>query len=145
MRWCIFRYNKTVKLYLPLAWWGVIGLALVVLINTLAYRFAWYWRFGWLDLAMHAVGGLTVALLLFGLTSLSTKGPNEALFYVLAAVMLVGILWEIVQYGSFLVGWHSFNALQLGWSDTVGDLTSDLLGGGLGWRLSRHFNHGANS
>lgn len=126
-------YTRVVKSSLRLAWLGVFGLALVVVGNTLAYRFAWYWRFSWLDVLMHLIGGLTVALLIIGLTPLFELTPSRVLMAAIVAGLLVGVLWELAQYYGYVLGWQSFNALQLGWSDTLLDLASDACGGVVAW------------
>ncbi len=116
-------------------------MAVVVTGNALAYRFAWYWRFGWLDLAMHLVGGLAVGLLIISLTTLGQSGSWQVWLGAIVAALLAGILWELAQYYGYVFGWQAFNALQLGWSDTLGDLTSDALGGFLAWLTWYRFNY----
>lgn len=84
---------------------------------------------------MHTIGGLTIVLLSISLTSLISESVKTVFLAALLTTLIAGVLWELLQYGSYAIGWHTFNALQLGWSDTLSDLASDVVGGVLAWLL----------
>ena len=75
-------------------------LALLATVHQLAVLDYWYWRYPWLDTAVHFTAGLTIGLfitwfLLVYMTKQVT--PAMSLGIVLAGSLVVGVLWEIFE------------------------------------------------
>lgn len=104
-----------------------LGIAvLVILLHGLASVFGWYWIFRWFDTPMHVLGGLFAGY--FGIAcsvffSKNTK-KKPSLRVALSAALIVGIAWEVLEYGYGLSGLdpiHRFDAIK--------DLINDMMGG----------------
>ena len=127
------KYDTIYGMKLRLSLFFVASVTLA-LINALALEFSLYWRYLWLDMPMHFLGGFCVALgygiiPFFGIRlprCLETRGAY------LGAVLLVGLAWELFEYvfGISLVN-DAGNLI----SDTSMDLVLDLLGGYIGYLL----------
>jgi len=128
----------------------VIGLFIVILVfHTLAVINNWYWTCNWIDMPMHFLGGLWLALLFFYFINpkLSPYGrPPEGrqinnyewlitLISVLGFVILVGVLWEFFEFlfDVFIASKGYLAVAQQGTADTMADLFFDLLGGLVAW------------
>lgn len=103
-----------------------ISAVVLALANNLAVSFSLYWQYLWLDIPMHALGGIVAALgfLSFFAHHLPHK-KRTRFFVVLLAVLFVGIAWEVFEY---------FNGIGLTReksiiADTALDLVMDLVGG----------------
>ena len=116
-----------------------LGIAiLVVLLHGLASTFGWYWIFRWFDTPMHVLGGLFAGY--FGIAcsvffSKNTK-KKPSLWIALLAALIVGVLWEILEYAYGLAGLDSIHRF-----DTIKDLLNDMTGGVLSllvWDLFIH-------
>ncbi len=96
-----------------------------------------YWRYTWLDIPMHFLGGLCVALGFSILPFFRITLPERyrTLIWYLLMVFAVGIAWEVFEYinGISLASPHERLL-----TDTLGDLFFDLLGGYTGYFISRH-------
>ncbi len=89
-----------------------------------------HWTIWWIDIILHFLGGLSVALffLWFCATKFDLKNwsSRKILFAVLGCVILVGVLWELYElyFGlTFLSDGLSYFA------DTFSDLIMDVVGG----------------
>lgn len=100
--------------------------------HALATEFALYWKYVWLDIPMHVLGGLTVALGLFALPLISTRVRERSLTFipVLGMVLAVGVIWEVFEIS---IGMPQFE--EGFYIDMVGDLTMDLIGAALAYAL----------
>jgi hypothetical protein len=109
-----------------------------------------YDRIWWWDLFVHANSGLLVGLLgfiwaflLFYFNRVRAR-PGFVLLFAVALAMLVGSVWEILEYAlDQLLGW---NMQRSGLVDTMWDLIADLVGAltaaVIGSIYLRTFRHG---
>ncbi|MBP6857967.1 MAG: hypothetical protein KBC11_02115 [Candidatus Pacebacteria bacterium] len=86
----------------------------------------------WFDIPMHILGGLFLALI-FGATffkKIINFSKKEQLVVILLFVLIVGIGWEVFEYGvQFLIKGKELANLP----DSIKDLLMDLLGGVIGF------------
>lgn len=96
-----------------------------------------YKDFWWIDIVLHTLGGVWVAMLFFALKNSYAPGLRSAVpdwFYVVLAcgmVMLIGVAWEWFEYSfDFFFAKEDLKwRAQLGLPDTMGDLLADFIGG----------------
>ncbi len=102
----------------------------ILVLDLLAFRFFFYWKFWWFDIVMHFLGGFWVAMLGYYILYLSDykerfKNIIQKYSYLttsLIFVLSIGILWEL-----FEAGLGSY--LKQGYlSDTILDLIMDMSG-----------------
>lgn len=103
----------------------------IFLVNLFATYFHLYFLIWWLDIPVHILGGLWVALLTLVLyyhseyVSHKDHSPLFALAIAICSALIVGLMWEIYE---FVVDRAlEINDMQLG--DSLKDLCDDLLGG----------------
>lgn len=102
------------------------------MVHVLATQFHLYWKYVWLDVPIHMLGGICIA---FGLPLVRCFGVRiperlRGLVPTLLTVLLIGILWELYEILiEAPVGKEGFVL------DTLVDLSMDLLGGGLGFYI----------
>ena len=68
----------------------------ILVLNLVAIKFYWYFTIRWFDMPMHFLGGLWLSsaiIWFFRKLDLSLK----SIFYTLAGVLLIGILWEVYE------------------------------------------------
>lgn len=111
-----------------------IALILLAGINALALEFFLYWRYLWLDIPMHALGGIVVALGFLTLFSHTLDRPyKEGLLLTVAVVLTVGTLWEVFEY---IVDMRFLGETShIG--DTLLDIMMDAAGGAAGYIVAR--------
>ena len=107
-------------------------LTTLAIIHSLANEFYLYWKYAWLDILMHALGGVTVALgisiLPFFRTHFFERFQSLGLYVV--AALLIGIAWEVFEVLSgIMVVDDTFI------SDTALDLLMDAVGVAGGYHL----------
>jgi hypothetical protein len=111
-------------------WPLIILLFLIMLLNGAALYWHLYYFIWWLDIPMHFLGGLWVAL--FSLAWLfrspyvgsNERSPFFVWMFALAVTLLVGLVWELFEFNlSTIVG---FSERDLG--DTLLDLVMDVAG-----------------
>ena len=99
-------------------------------VNLVADQFNLYHYLWWLDILMHMLGGLWVAL--FGLITyyhspLLKRKDRSSFFAValaLALTMCIGLLWELFEFGVN----HSIALSDNDLADTLGDFVNDMVG-----------------
>lgn len=106
----------------------------IFVVNLLAMKFHWYSIVWWFDMPMHAVGGLWVSLAtLFIYKYRSTTAedisyPRKIFFISLMSVFVIGLLWEVFEFGIEKIGVVDLaNPI-----DSLSDLCFDLVGGIIG-------------
>lgn len=108
----------------------LVGLVfLLAIINSAAYYWHLYFHFPWLDIPMHFLGGLWVALYAlawyYGAPLLKKeRGTLFTWMFALSVSMLVGLLWELFELSVDTI--IAFSQHNLG--DTLLDLVMDALG-----------------
>ncbi|MCA9366265.1 hypothetical protein KC722_01660 [Candidatus Kaiserbacteria bacterium] len=95
-----------------------------------------YWRFPWLDIPMHFIGGAVVALSPFALRELRLPVPRVLLSLKAAIifVFIVALLWEVFEFSLAIAFANNYLF------DTLGDLTVGLLGGFVGHAVATRIN-----
>lgn len=116
----------------------IVSLGLfIAIIHSVAMLNNWYWRFGWIDMPMHFLGGVFAGMVFvwlfrkfMGYLDLRDKFLVSTIL-LLGFVTLVGVFWEFYEfiYDLFISPreWNAFT--QQGIQDTMGDLFFDILGG----------------
>ena len=118
-------------------WFPKVLLLFIIMIgvvNALAEHFFLYWRFPWLDMTMHFLGGVWIGLSVLWVYYLSGKFKDIpenhrriSYLYILAGTVtvVIGIFWEIFEFSlDFLIVFDEFN----GFYDTAGDLIFAVIG-----------------
>ena len=113
-----------------------ISLVVLGITHNIAMQFSLYWIYLWLDIPMHFLGGLVVALGFLSASEVHTKESyKRGLLLTLAVVFAVGACWEFFEYATDLISYERLQHTLL--SDIVGDLIADLLGGFAGYMTAR--------
>lgn len=108
--------------------------ALMGAVHLVALKLSLYYKYLWLDLPMHVLGGITVSLGYFLLPRFKIALPERyfKLFPTLIFVLAVGLLWEWFEI------WAGIPLYTEGFAiDMLGDLAMDLVGGTVGYLLAR--------
>ena len=102
----------------------VIG---IFTINTLANVFFWYQSIWWLDLVMHFLGGLFVALLIVWVLYVIFKKltPQFVFWYIVFGVLIIALSWELFEFSI----WTLFNLKEI---INIQDSVTDVITGSLG-------------
>ena len=118
---------------------AVLG-ALLLVLHGVAQAFFLYWEYRWLDIPMHFLGGMWVALLaLYGVFYTRTGKryvlpvTNNVLLIMLGGTLLFGIAWEVYELFFKFLGWGWFPESYV--ADTVLDVVMDMCGGVTAWLL----------
>lgn len=117
--------------------------AVLGILQQLAFAYYLYWRFPWYDILMHFLGGVVVGaaylwVVRYELPAFFKK--YEAYLYVFIFALIVGVVWEVFEY---LVGIDREFSRSMRQSDTVIDLIMDVLGATLSYvAFSRFKNNG---
>lgn len=109
---------------------AVLAIVLAVL-HFVALEFFLYWKFPWLDIFVHSLGGLLIALfaIWFYLRFATHEMPfsrREIAVVAMSAIIIAGISWELFELWAGLPREENFV------SDTIVDLFMDLFGAFLG-------------
>jgi F0F1-type ATP synthase membrane subunit a len=77
----------------------VLTLGVMAVLHWLALSFYLYWRWEWVDIAMHGFGGAVVALGLFTIRDFVRSVPErfEYVGPIMAGVLIVVLLWELFE------------------------------------------------
>lgn len=118
------------------------GMVLAVL-HYFSLELYLYWRYLWLDIPMHFLGGIVVALGYLTLRDFFTSWSASlfTLYKTLAVVILVAITWEVFEVLIGVVFEEDRYVI-----DTLTDLFLGVTGGALGYYLGNRVgqldNHG---
>jgi len=111
----------------------VLSLVTLALLQLLSVKLFLYWVYPALDIPMHVLGGVTVAL---GFLALAPRFARESLWRGLSAtllvVLVVGVGWEAYEYATGTI-FDSHAPI----ADTILDVVMDLVGGALGFVVAR--------
>jgi hypothetical protein len=114
------------------------GLSVLAAVHIAALHFYLYWHYLWLDIPMHILGGICVALgfSVLPLFRVRLGGWSRTVYGYLGFVIVIGLLWELFEYqaGVSLAGESSFVL------DTSLDMIFDVFGGYLGYLLVQRFD-----
>lgn len=100
-------------------------------IHVIALELFLYWKFAWLDIPMHFIGGTIVALGIFTLRDIRILIPERwiALSSVLLMVVAAALVWEVYE---LLIGIPVEDNYVV---DTLTDLCMGTLGGLVGYGI----------
>lgn len=99
------------------------------LVNTVAHNFYWYSAMWWFDIPMHILGGMFLAICAGALffKKLRTLSRLEIIVTMLLFVFIIGVGWELFEYGvqTFIKGSPELANI----SDSIKDILMDIIGG----------------
>lgn len=103
----------------------LLSSSILAITHVLALELFLYWRYWWLDIPVHFLGGIVAGLGLYVLRDLRVldRSFSISLIKVLACVFVVAVAWEVFEYS---IG---YPVIEFFWSDTLIDLAMGLLGG----------------
>ncbi|OGZ08125.1 MAG: hypothetical protein A2942_02740 [Candidatus Lloydbacteria bacterium RIFCSPLOWO2_01_FULL_50_20] len=111
-------------------WVLVVFIFFILAVQISALYWHLYFYIRWLDIPVHILGGMWIAL--FGLAtyyaSAHIKEKEHSVFFVflfaVALTMTIGLGWELYEFGVD----HAVGDTGAGLADTLLDLTNDLIG-----------------
>ncbi len=108
-----------------------VSLAILIffisIVNALATIFSLYWRIRWLDMPMHFLSGFWIGSVALWFLLQNTRNRYLSVFLIsVGAVFIIGSLWELFEFN---VNPIVYMAVQNGVTDTVSDMTFDIIGG----------------
>ncbi len=126
----------------PIFWLCLVLLALLAVLNNLAFNYYLYWRWFWFDKLMHFLAGLLIAWCALWLYFTFFR-PEAAvtwkntLLVGLISTLVIGGVWELLEFGvdSYFtanIGLRSLAELESRFIYSVKDLLADAVGGLLG-------------
>lgn len=113
----------------------ISALLVLAVVHIVAIELYLYWKFLWLDIPMHILGGVCVALAwsLLPLLRIRISARMQTLMWCLTAVFMVGVAWECFEYGAGISLVREENFIF----DTIIDLVMDLTGGIIGYGVAK--------
>tara|TARA_B100000745_G_scaffold300483_1_gene254679 strand:- start:875 stop:1252 length:378 start_codon:yes stop_codon:yes gene_type:complete len=107
----------------------LVSFSFLAVVHYIALQLFLYWRYWWLDMPMHVIGGVVVALGIFTLHDLRLWVPKRylRLLPIVLLVLLVAMAWEVYE---LMIGIPIEQDYVI---DTITDLLMGLLGGALGY------------
>jgi hypothetical protein len=114
--------------------WAQLLTALILAVMTwFAVWYFLYWRFWWLDIPMHILGGMWAGLCAAWI--LKRRGNDFSLTWCLVFTLFVGIAWEVFEYSEG-IAFPQHLSYPL---DTVKDVFMALFGAALAYLFARRF------
>jgi len=112
-----------------------IAFSTLAVIHILAVKLYLYWNVVWLDIPIHFLGGIVVALGLYTLRDLGLF-PNKflKLVPVIGLVFIVALIWEVWEIWAQLV---DFSVMKDYYVDTTIDMVMGLCGGVVGYLVGK--------
>ncbi len=109
----------------------ILGIA-----HITATHLSLYWRYLWYDYFTHMLGGVCLGLIFLLTASYMKRIPIRYFGFTatLSFVLILGLLWEIFEMYAGLWGMES-NIV----SDTLIDITMDVIGGVIAYGVGSHF------
>lgn len=106
---------------------------IIALVHIAAEHYAWYWMFRWLDIPMHILGGMWLALAVLWLRDhtgyvrrVCALLPNGTITTALIGGLMLGLAWEFYEF--CIWQYIGFGFPQHYAADTALDLINDTLG-----------------
>ncbi len=106
----------------------LLALSVMAIAHSVFSAFFLYWSYPWIDVPMHLLGGMVVALGFLTYVPLARMRTRRPLLVTLGAVLVVGCAWEVFEFHSGITLTERLPVL-----DTALDLVCDLLGGMAGY------------
>ncbi len=108
------------------------ALSLLALVHITALEFFLYWKYMWLDIPMHILGGVCIALAISTLPFFRIRMPAhfETLSVYVSIALLIGVLWEIFEVAAGIPVTEEGFILDL-----VLDLCMDVIGAVVGYGI----------
>ena len=112
-------------------------LVTIAVVHTVSIEFYLYWKYLWLDIPMHILGGVACAL---GFSALPFFGLKHAsrytsMMWTVLFTLCVGVVWEMFEFSA------GISQSEPGFFfDTVLDLVMDVTGGLIGFGVVRSLN-----
>src|ERR1035437_330704 len=75
----------------------------IAVFHYFAIKYSWYWKYRWIDIPVHLVGGFWVSLTALWICLKIKHIDNifgykkKALIVMLSSVLIVGIFWELFE------------------------------------------------
>lgn len=100
---------------------------LIAYLQNLALAESLYWRFWWMDVLMHGLGGLLVgAVIAYAIRYRFPVLLPRAYTLVFTGILIVGVSWEVFEYLYRIYDARNYPL------DTTIDLVMDILGATIG-------------
>lgn len=118
----------------PLFYFFGLSLILLACFHAVALTFSLYYIYPWLDMPMHILGGITIALgyqSSYIFKKFAQFLPHTFLA-TLAAALVIGGGWEVYEYAVGVMTGSIFSA-----ADTMKDISMDALGGAVGFVVAK--------
>jgi len=107
----------------------LISASVLLVIHVLSLELFLYWKYLWLDIPIHALGGAVMALLFFTVHDLFPKYPTRLMYPipVLLLVLLIALAWEVFELRAGIPIEEDYEI------DTIVDLIMGMLGALMGY------------
>ncbi len=111
-------------------------LVVLAVTHISALTFFLYWKYWWLDIVIHILGGISVALGVIILQSFLVRVPKRYFTFlpVVVAVFIIGLFWEWYEIAFDISVLDPSDFV----SDTITDLVMDMIGGTIGYFVGNH-------
>ncbi len=110
----------------------IVFLIFIFILHFAALLNNLYWLISWIDIPMHFLGGLWVAMFFGYLNQKFFRLPSfwMAALITLSFVALIGVAWEFFEFSLDKIFTHAkLGTFQGDLTDTMGDLFFGLFGG----------------
>lgn len=112
----------------------LIALSILAGVHLIALELFLYWRYLWLDIPVHFLGGIVVVLGVYAYTELTlpfARLLSGTLLQILSIVVVVMIMWEIFEV------WAGIPIYDNYVYDTALDLMMGFIGGLVGFYIAK--------
>lgn len=115
-------------------------LVLIFLINLPGLYYQWYLNYWWFDVILHFLGGFFMAMFLttYLKENISGRAKLKSALIIIGVTVFIGVVWEFAEYianQTLIEPFYRYFGVRAYFmgdlSDTVNDLTMDMLGAGL--------------
>lgn len=110
----------------------IIAASVLAVLHNISLQLFLYWRYAWLDIPMHVLGGAVVTLGWFTLYDFRVLKSTywQRFLIIISIVFLVAFGWELYEYCMLSTLPSDY------YLDTVTDITMGLIGGSIGYIVS---------